>query len=54
MTLHVELVSPDQVDFSGEAQMVIARTLDGDIAFMEGHVPFTVAASTCPAHATWS
>ena len=48
MTLHVELVSPDQVDFSGEAQMVIARTLDGDIAFMEGHVPFIGALASAP------
>lgn len=48
MTLHVELVSPEQVDFTGEARMVIARTLSGDIAFMEGHVPFIGALATAP------
>ncbi len=40
MTLQVELVSPEQVLYSGEADMVIARTTDGEIAFMTGHAPF--------------
>ena len=40
MTLHVELVSPERVLYSGEAEMVIARTTDGEIAFMTGHAPF--------------
>jgi len=37
----VELVSPEAVTYTGEATMVIARTVDeGDIAFQSGHVPF--------------
>ena len=36
----VELVSPEGILFEGEASMVVARTLSGDIAFLEGHVPF--------------
>jgi len=37
----VELVSPEAVSYTGEATMVIARTIDeGDIAFQSGHVPF--------------
>jgi len=37
----VELVSPEAVTYTGEASMVIARTIDdGDIAFQSGHVPF--------------
>lgn len=37
----VEVVSPEQVLFSGEATMVITRTLGGgEIAFLEGHAPF--------------
>jgi F-type H+-transporting ATPase subunit epsilon len=44
MTVHVELVSPERVLFSGEADMVVARTVGGgDIAFMEGHTPFVGA-----------
>ncbi len=41
MTLQVELVSPEGILFEGEADMVIARTVDGgDIAFLTGHVSF--------------
>ena len=41
MTFQVELVSPESSSYSGEAEMVIARTLEGgDIAFQPGHVPF--------------
>ena len=41
MTFQVELVSPASISYSGEAEMVIARTVEGgDIAFQPGHVPF--------------
>ena len=37
----MELVSPEDISYSGEAEMVIARTVEGgDIAFQPGHVPF--------------
>jgi F-type H+-transporting ATPase subunit epsilon len=40
-TLTVEVVSPEEVTYTGEAEMVIARTVGGgDIAFQPGHVPF--------------
>jgi F-type H+-transporting ATPase subunit epsilon len=39
--MEVQLVSPEQVLYIGEADMVIARTLDGgEIAFLRGHAPF--------------
>lgn len=39
--LDVELVSPEEVTYSGTAEMVIVRTVtEGDIAFLAGHVPF--------------
>ena len=40
MTLAVELVSPERILWSGDAEMVVARTSDGDIAFLTGHAPF--------------
>ena len=41
MTFQVELVSPESISYRGEAERVIARTLEGgDIAFQPGHVPF--------------
>ena len=43
MSLQVELVSPERILYSGEADMVIARTAGGDIAFLTGHAPFVGA-----------
>ncbi|HUP86256.1 MAG TPA: F0F1 ATP synthase subunit epsilon [Acidimicrobiales bacterium] len=40
MSLRVELVSPERILYSGEADMVIARTAGGEIAFLTGHAPF--------------
>jgi F-type H+-transporting ATPase subunit epsilon len=40
VALQVELVSPERILYSGEADMVIARSAGGDIAFMTGHAPF--------------
>ena len=39
MTLHVELLMPDRKLWSGEAGLVIAKTLDGDIGVQSGHSP---------------
>lgn len=44
MTLQVELVSPERILYSGQADIVIARTLGGgEIAFLTGHAPFVGA-----------
>ena len=49
MTLAVEVVSPEAVLFTGEADMVVARTLGGgDIAFLTGHVSFLGAIDDWP------
>ncbi len=37
MTLHVELVVPDGEIWAGNARMVIAKTLDGDLGVLTGH-----------------
>ena len=37
--IHVEVVSPESVLYSGEGEMVVCRTADGDIAFLPGHAP---------------
>ncbi len=37
--LTVEVVSPDKRVWSGEATMVSARTLEGDIGILPGHAP---------------
>ena len=39
MTLHVEVVVADRELWAGEASMVIAKTLEGDIGVLTGHPP---------------
>jgi len=39
MSLNVELVSPVQRVWSGQAQMVSARTVEGDLGILPGHAP---------------
>ena len=38
-TLHVDLVSANQAVWSGEAKMVIAKTVEGEIGLLAGHEP---------------
>jgi F-type H+-transporting ATPase subunit epsilon len=37
--MHVELVEPEGELWAGSAEMVIARTLDGEIGLLTGHAP---------------
>ncbi len=39
MTLHVELAIPEGEIWAGSAELVIAKTLDGDIGVLSGHAP---------------
>lgn len=48
MPMQVELVSPERILFSGEAEMVSCRTASGDIAFLPGHAPFLGALQIHP------
>ena len=44
MTLQVELVSPERILYSGEADMVVCRTVSGgEVAFLTGHAAFLAA-----------
>lgn len=44
MTLHVELVSPEALVWSGDADSVLLRTVGGgDIQFLTGHTPMLAA-----------
>ena len=38
--MQVEVVTPERVIYSGEATMVVTRTLSGEIAFLPNHAPF--------------
>jgi F-type H+-transporting ATPase subunit epsilon len=37
--LDVQLVSPEESLFSGEAEFVLARTVAGELGIMPGHIP---------------
>ncbi|WP_101524912.1 F0F1 ATP synthase subunit epsilon [Nocardioides houyundeii] len=37
--LHVELVAADRLVWSGEAKLVIARTIGGDVGILPNHAP---------------
>jgi F-type H+-transporting ATPase subunit epsilon len=39
MALHVELVSAERIVWSGDAEMVLARTIEGDLGILPGHAP---------------
>jgi F-type H+-transporting ATPase subunit epsilon len=38
-TMRVAVVSPEHEVWSGEAELVVARTLDGEIGVLPGHIP---------------
>ncbi|MDS1270472.1 F0F1 ATP synthase subunit epsilon [Lipingzhangella sp. LS1_29] len=38
-TLQVEIVSPERELWAGSGEMVIARTVDGEIGIQPGHIP---------------
>lgn len=39
MPLRVNLVSADAEVWTGEASLVVAKTVEGEIGFMQGHEP---------------
>ena len=47
-TFAVELVSPEEKLWEGEAEMVVCRSTEGDIAFAAGHEPFLGALGAFP------
>jgi F-type H+-transporting ATPase subunit epsilon len=46
--LVVSVVSPESILFEGEAEMVVCRPVDGEIAFLPGHEPFVGALGGFP------
>jgi F-type H+-transporting ATPase subunit epsilon len=42
MTLEVHVVTPEREVWSGEASMVIARGVEGEIGILEGHAPLLI------------
>jgi F-type H+-transporting ATPase subunit epsilon len=45
-TLRVELVAADKAIWTGEAKMVIAKTVEGEIGLLAGHEPMLAILSS--------
>jgi F-type H+-transporting ATPase subunit epsilon len=45
-TLRVELVAADRAVWSGEAKMVVAKTIEGEIGLLPGHEPMLAILAT--------
>ncbi len=41
--MHVSIVSPEKKAWEGEAEMVVARSPEGEFAILRGHIPFLAA-----------
>lgn len=46
-TTHVEVISPTEILFRGDAEMVVTRSVDGEIAFLADHVALLAALDIC-------
>lgn len=46
-TTSVEVVSPSQVVATAEVEMVVCRTVGGEVAFLANHLPFLGALEPC-------
>lgn len=47
-TIRLDIVTPEKVAYSGDANMVIARTTAGDIGILPGHAALIAALVTWP------
>ncbi len=46
-TTRFELVTPAATLFSGQAEMIVCKTVDGEIAFLADHMPYIGALDPC-------
>src|ERR1035438_4223186 len=46
----VELITPERVLFSGDAEAVVMRTDGGDITFLANHMDYIAAVDICVVH----
>ncbi|MGH8874190.1 MAG: F0F1 ATP synthase subunit epsilon [Acidimicrobiia bacterium] len=46
VSFHVDVVSPEAVVWSGEADFLVARTVEGEIGILTGHEPLMAALAT--------
>ena len=42
-SFHLEIAAPDGMRFSGEAEQLSVRSIDGELSILAGHVPYVTA-----------
>lgn len=42
-TIHVQIITPDEMVYHGEVDHVVGRALDGEFAIYAGHAPIVAA-----------
>ncbi len=47
-TFNLEIVTPDRKFFSGEVEMVVLKTPEGEMGILAGHTPMVVAVAVGP------
>jgi F-type H+-transporting ATPase subunit epsilon len=47
-TFNLEILTPERDFFSGEVEMVIVKTPDGEMGILQGHVPMVVGIAVGP------
>lgn len=47
-TFYLEIVTPDRSFFSGDVEMLIVKTPDGEMGILSGHIPMVVVAAIGP------
>nr|5IK2_H Chain H, ATP synthase epsilon chain [Caldalkalibacillus thermarum TA2.A1]5IK2_P Chain P, ATP synthase epsilon chain [Caldalkalibacillus thermarum TA2.A1] len=47
-TVQVDIVTPERKVFQGEADIVIARGVEGELGVMAGHIPLVTPLKTAP------
>src|SRR5665647_1299437 len=47
-TFYLEIITPERKFFSGDIEMVVLKTLEGEIGILKGHAPMVIAVGIGP------
>ena len=43
---HIDIVTPDGIEYSGDVESLLVRTDDGDVEFLAGHIDYMASLGT--------
>lgn len=47
-TFYIEIVTPERIFFSGDVEMIVLKTPEGEMGVLHGHIPMVVAVAVGP------